>query len=292
MTRGRRGRTAVRLLLALVLAGVAVVAYAYRTALADPVVRDLTIRSDRMTGAPVTLVLISDVHVAGPDMPPERLARIVTQINALAPDIVLLAGDFVGDKPGGGRTYTAAEIAAPLGGLRSRLGSFAVLGNHDHWRDGAALSAAIRANGITLLDNEAVRVGPLAIGGIDDAFTGHADLPGTASALRALGGYPILLSHSPDPFAGSTGPIALMAAGHTHCGQIRLPLIGALTYASAHGDRFGCGVVRDGSRTLVVGAGLGTSVLPLRLGAVPDLWRIRIIPARRPSSLAVNGATR
>ena len=68
---------------------------------------------------PVRAVLISDLHVAGPDMPPARLARIVAQVNALAPDIVLIAGDFVSDKTASTRHYSHAE-AVGAAGRRSR----------------------------------------------------------------------------------------------------------------------------------------------------------------------------
>jgi predicted MPP superfamily phosphohydrolase len=70
--------------------------------------------------------------------------------------------------------------------------------------------------------------------------------------------------------------VPLMVAGHTHCGQIRLPLVGALVTMSEHNDRYACGVVRERGRTLVVSAGLGTSILPFRLGAVPDVWEITL----------------
>lgn len=260
------------LAVAIVIAGL-LLAIGYRGALADPVVRDLRL------AAPIprtTIVLLSDLHVAGPDMPPERLARLVAQVNALRPDLVLIAGDFVGDKPVGTRRYSATDIAAPLATLRSRFGTIAVLGNHDHWRDAAAMRVALRAAGVTILDNDAVRAGPFAIGGLDDAMTDHADVSATIAALRPIDGIPLILSHSPDPFPELPGDVPLMLAGHTHCGQIRLPIVGAVTYASEHGARYGCGLIREDGRLLVVGAGLGTSVLPLRFGAPPDLWRITI----------------
>ena len=257
--------------------GLAVLAWAYAIARSDPVVRRAGIA---LAGLPpqhrIRLVLLADLHVAGPDMPPQRLARIVAQVNALRPDLVLLAGDFVSDKRLSTRRYEAAEAVAPLAGLRAPLGRFAVLGNHDHWRDGAAMAGALRGIGIPVLGNDAARAGPLAIGGLDDAFTGRADPAATLRRMRAVGGVPILLSHSPDPFADLPATVPLMVAGHTHCGQIRLPLVGALATASEHGARYACGLVREKGRTLVVSAGLGTSILPLRLGAVPDLWLLTL----------------
>lgn len=271
-----------RALLFLIAAGLALLAFMYWTALRDPVVREAEVRlRDWPRGTPpVRAVLISDLHVAGPDMPPSRLEHIVGRIDSLRPDIVLIAGDFISDKRVATRTYPLPEAVAPLARLHSRLGTFAVLGNHDHWRSAAEARAALQAIGVTLLDNGAARAGPLAIGGLDDDYTGHDDMRRTLAAMRRLRGARILLSHSPDPFATLADDVGLMLAGHTHCGQIRLPLIGALGYESRYGARYGCGLIEERGRTLVVGAGLGTSILPLRLGAVPDLWMVTIGPNR------------
>lgn len=273
-----------RFLLVLVALGLGLIGWAYWTAVADPVVREAEVAlAGWPEGAPpVRAVLISDIHVAGPDMPPGRLARIVEQINALRPDIVLIAGDFVSDKRMSTRFYPLGEAVAPLAGLRSRFGAIAVLGNHDHWRDAGEARAVLGRIGITVLDNEAIAAGPLAVGGLDDAFTGHEDLAATLARLRALPGARILLSHSPDPFPHVPAEIGLVLAGHTHCGQVRLPLIGAVSTMSDHGDRYACGLLREGGKTLIVSAGLGTSILPLRLGAVPDLWLVTIGP--RPAA--------
>ena len=271
-----------RLFLFLLLAGLVLLGWMYWTAVGDPVVRAAEVGlADWPAGEPpVRAVLISDVHVAGPDMPPERLARIVDQIAALNPDIVLIAGDLVSDKRFATRTYRLTDAVAPLAGLRPRLGVFAVLGNHDHWRNAAEARSALEAIGIRVLDNDAATAGPLAIGGLDDDFTGQDDLPATLDAMRRQTGARLLLSHSPDPFPTMPPDVGLMLAGHTHCGQIRLPLIGAVSTMSEHGERYACGRVDEGGRTLIVGAGLGTSILPLRLGARPDLWLVTIGPKR------------
>ncbi len=269
-----------RLLFASVAIGLAVIAFAYSTATSAPVVRRAQISVPGLAvGETVRLLLISDIHVGGPDMPPSRLARIVDQISALRPDLVLVAGDLISDKRVATRRYSMAEAVAPLAALRPRLGTFAVLGNHDHWHDPGAARTALRRAGVTVLDNRAVQAGPLALGGLDDAFTNRADVPATLAQLRRLSGPRILLSHSPDPFAGLPADVPLMLAGHTHCGQIRLPLIGAPVSVSAYGKRYECGLIQERGRSLIVTAGLGTSGLPLRIGAVPDMWLIELRPA-------------
>ncbi len=274
----RRRILQVGLLLALL--AVAALAWCYWSAVQAPVVRYATIGLKNWpAGEPrLRAILISDIHVAGPDMPPERLGRIVDQINTLRPDLVLIAGDLISEKRAATRYYLMADAIRPLAKLRARLGSFAVLGNHDHWYDAAGAKRALAAAGIRLLENDAVQAGPLAVGGLDDDFTGRDDLSRTLERQSGLAGARILLSHSPDPFPDVPGTVGLMLAGHTHCGQIAPPLVGPISTMSRYGRRYACGLVREGEKVLVVTAGLGTSGLPLRLGAVPDMWLLDLGP--------------
>lgn len=260
------------------LVGLGMLGWAYSTAFSDPVVRRTEVPLLTSDGPHdrLKILLLSDIHVAGPDMSPERLARIVRQANALGPDVVLIAGDLISDKRLATRSFSLAEAVAPLEDLRSTFGTYAVLGNHDHWRNAEAARVALRRAGITVLDNSAARAGPLVIGGLDDAFTNHDDLGATVNTMQDLGGVPVLLSHSPDPFPRLPSDVQLMLAGHTHCGQIRLPFVGALSYMSDYGERYACGAVEEHGRTLIVSAGLGTSLLPIRVGAVPDMWLVTL----------------
>jgi uncharacterized protein len=255
------------------------VGWCYWSATSDPEVREARVGLPGFPAGqpPVRVALLSDFHVQGPDMPPERVARIVEQVNAQRPDLILIAGDFVGDRTLGSQ-YATAEVVAPLARLRSRLGTIAVLGNHDYWRNGREVRDALVRIGVRVLANQAVQAGPLVIGGLDDPRTGHNRDNQTYAAMRALPGARVLLSHGPDPFATLPPDIGLMLAGHTHCGQIRLPLYGALTNDSAYGDRYACGFIEENGRKLIVTAGLGASILPLRLGAAPDFWMVTIGP--------------
>jgi len=263
------------------LLGVALLAKGYWNATRDPVVRAATVAvADWPAGqAPLKILLLSDTHVAGPDMPPERLARIVGELNRLKPDLVLIAGDLVSEKRTATHIYTAAEVVAPLGKLKAPLGVVVSPGNHDHWFEPDALRGALEKQGLRVLQNEAVKLGPLIVGGVDDDYSGHDDVPKTLAAMDALGpGVPLILSHSPDIVPDVKRPVAGVFAGHTHCGQIRFPWIGALTYVSRYGDRFACGAIEDGDQRVFVGAGLGTSILPLRFNTPPDVWLVTLGP--------------
>jgi uncharacterized protein len=274
-----------RVLLLMLAVPLLLLIYSYWEATSTPRVRRANIElRDWPAGAePVTVVLISDIHVAGPDMPPGRLRRIVGQINDLDPDLVLIAGDLVSDKRFATRYYSLEDAMAPLAALKPRLGTFAVLGNHDHWRNAQAARRALKAANVRLIENSATAAGPLAIGGLDDDFTGRADVDRMAARLRRMQGARLVLSHSPDPFAALPPDIGFMVAGHTHCGQIVAPFYGPLENVSRYGMRYQCGLVREDGRTLVVTAGLGTSVLPLRFNAPPDLWLLELGPKIPPA---------
>ena len=246
--------------------------------LSDPVVERTQIALPGLDPAqgPIRIALISDIHVAGPDMPPERLARTVEQINALEPDIVAIAGDMVSTKALATRIYTPEEIVTPLAGLTPRLATVIVPGNHDHWYDMPGFREQYRKHGMVLLENSAAKVGPLVLGGLDDDYTGRADLPATLAAMEKLKGARLVLSHSPDPFPELPDDITLMLAGHTHCGQVAWPWHGAPATSSRYGNRFVCGRIDEGEKTVVVGPGLGTSVLPFRLFTRPTIWVIEL----------------
>jgi len=258
---------------------VALIAWkAWSDTMGDPVVlrTQVTLPGLPADSEPISAVLISDIHVAGPDMPPSRLARIVEQINALEPDIVFIAGDLVSEKRVATHIYTPEEVVAPLGNLRAPLGVVLTPGNHDHWFDWDGLQAELANHDIRVLQNEAAQIGPLAIGGVDDAFTRRDDLSLVLDQMRELQGGRLIVTHSPDITPQVPADISLVLAGHTHCGQIDLPLIGASAYMSQYGDRFACGAMVENGRTIIVGAGLGTSLLPVRFGTRAEIWLVEL----------------
>lgn len=266
-------------LLIVLSAALLVLAIGYSNATRQPIIRRglVTVNGWPADKPPLRVVLISDVHVAGPDMPSKRLATIVAQINGLSPDLVLIAGDLVSDKALRTRSYRFAEALAPLSELNApRL---AVLGNHDHWRHAPAARQALARNGVQLIENRAVRFQGLTIAGLDDMYAGRPD---PELLGRPLPKPLLLLTHSPEVVRILPPGERLVLAGHSHCGQIVLPGIGPLgSLWNGKSGGIACGIVRRKGRTFVVTAGLGTSILPLRYGAPPDLWLLTFAPARR-----------
>lgn len=250
-------------------------------------------------GRQLRLAVITDLHVGGPHMPVARVRQIVEQTNALKPDLTLLVGDFVASRTRRPDDPAPAEWAAELARLEARSGRFAVLGNHDWWQDERAQrelkgptqsTIALEAVGIPVLENRAVRLetgaGPLWIAGLGDqeAFVlrrrprglryGLDDLPATL-AMIGDDAPVILMAHEPDIFARVPSRVALTLSGHTHAGQVRLfgwsPIV-----PSRYGNRYAYGHIQENGRDLVVSAGLGTSKLPIRLGAPPEIVLIEL----------------
>lgn len=258
-----------------------------RNAQADPIVRQTTVHIPGLAKGvrPIRVALLSDIHLGNSGMTAERLQRIVSQVDAATPDIILIAGDFVTGHGVEGASDRAAALTAPLARLRARLGVFAVLGNHDHWTAPGAVRGALARAGIIVLSNNVTARGELTIVGIDDRFSGHDDVPRALAKARRIGGVPIVLTHSPDLVPDVPATLPLVVAGHTHCGQVVLPMIGPLVthapkdhWRRLYNPRYRCGIVRDGARTTIVTAGLGSGTAPIRLGAMPDWWLISLVP--------------
>ena len=262
------------LLALLVLAGFLL--FAWNESRRDPVVRRATLAlADWPRDAPpIRVALVSDLHLGNASTDVARLTRVADQVSGQRPDLILLAGDLVA----GARVQSVAELAEPLAHLHAPLGVVAVPGNHD-WGVGIDLiRQALRRAGVTLLQNRAIERGPLALGGLDDEATGHAKPEQVLPVLERLRGARVVMGHTPD-----NAPVfarGLVLAGHTHCGQIVLPLIGAPISGSRYGERYRCGLVREGARIVVIGAGTGTSDVPLRFGAPPDWWLLTLGPVR------------
>jgi hypothetical protein len=246
---------------------------------------------------PLRIALLSDIHAAGPHDLPARCAQVVAQVNAEAPDLVLLLGDYVDLRPIK-TAFVPPEVIAPvLGRLQAPLGVYAVLGNHD-WRvGGARMARALAAAGIEVLDNAVRRLrregGDCWLVGVGDASLGADRLAATLAQV-ADDAPALLMTHSPDLFPEVPARVALSVAGHTHGGQVRLPLIGALYVPSRYGLRYAYGHVIEGGRHLFVTRGLGHSVLPVRFLCPPEIVVItlRHDQAEAAATAATKGSSR
>jgi len=221
-------------------------------------------------GRSLRVVQLTDIH-AGIYMTREEIRRYADQIVALQPDLFVLTGDFISNSmsflPG-----CVEEMAR----IRTRYGTFATLGNHEHlWGRPKEIQAILGQSRISLLNN-AHRViqteqGPLAVAGIDDLVAGRADLE---AALRGLDpAVPtLLLSHHPEifPQAAAYG-IPLTLSGHYHGGQIKVSLPGGDISMAHLWTPYPEGLYRINASHLYVSRGIGTTFTPVRLNAPPEV---------------------
>ena len=260
-----------------VLAGLGLTAFSYWSAIRMPVIREASVVLPGWPAgeAPITVALLSDIHIGNAATDSARFERIAAAVTARRPDLIVLAGDFIaGHEPAD--AALAPGLVAGLRRLRAPLGVLAVPGNHDHWTGIAAVRRALADGGVAVLANAAVGRGPIVVGGLDDWPTRYARVTDTVAAMRAAGPALLLVSHSPDVAPLLPNDVTLLLAGHSHCGQIVLPFVGAPVQVTR--PRYRCGVIREGARTTIVTAGTGTSGPPLRFGAPPDVWLVRVGP--------------
>jgi len=225
---------------------------------------------------PLRVAVVSDLHVGAPYHGLARLPSTVDRINATRPDIICIPGDFVTLGVLGGHFTPPEAIARELARLRAPAGVFAVLGNHDRLFNGPRVRDALTSAGIRVLEDTAVAVptpsGPVWVAGVSDYWTGPHDIEAALRAVTDTVAPVLLVTHNPDLFPSVPARATLTLAGHTHGGQVRLPLIGAPIVPSAYGQRYARGLVVERGRHLFVSTGIGTSDLPVRLGVPPTIF--------------------
>lgn len=223
-------------------------------------------------GAPAALRLgfVSDLHI-GPTTPASVLDAAFDALAAADLDVLLLGGDYVFLEA---TPAKAERLRALVARVRPRVGTIAVLGNHDLWTEHALVEAALAEAGARVVVNGAVRLDAahddVAILCLDDPWTGRPDL---GPALEAAGDATtrIGLCHSPDALPSmQRAGVALFACGHTHGGQIATPW-GPVIVPGRVGKRYPHGLHDAAGTTLFVSRGVGATELPMRTWARPDV---------------------
>lgn len=212
----------------------------------------------------ITVALVADLHIKRSPDAILGLEELWSSIIEQAPDVILLAGDYIND----GNNKKGIETIGPqIAGVFSITGTppvIAVLGNHDYWSDSEAWRQYLSDAGVIVLENEIVVLDgvEICIRGFGDAFTGnfrYVDFPDTCRGKLSIS-----LMHDP---AGAFYPNVrgIVLAGHTHCGQVSIPFIGPIYTPSSAPKNAQCGLFQDKKLQLFVNSGVGTSILPLRI---------------------------
>lgn len=221
---------------------------------------------------------VSDVHY-DQYTEPSFLRRVVEQVNRLAPDVVVLTGDYISEGPmpqsfGGKSSYACAEILAGI----TCPQRWSVLGNHDTRVNPTMVTDALETHGLPVLANRYIPFekdgARIWIGGVKDIGLSDPDLNlATPRGLQKANEPVILLAHEPDyaDTVAQHGGVDLMLSGHSHGGQVRLPLIGAL-YTPPLGRKYVEGLFHlQNDLQVYVNRGIGTVGVPFRFDCRPEL---------------------
>ena len=243
------------------------------------------------------IAMISDIHGGSNGASAEQIRRVVETTNAQNPDVIVLLGDYVSqgmtrqpihERP---LKMPMRDVADNLAGLKAKYGVFAVLGNHDGWYGDSEIAAELTRVGYRVLQNEIAVIqrngASLRLLGLKDHLKLDSWISFDATVRSVVNSYPkdgqiIALEHSPDilyifNYWKHLNPdLKLMLAGHTHGGQVWLPILGAPLVPSSVGQRYAQGHVEEEGVHMFVTSGIGTSVLPFRFMVPPEVAVITV----------------
>lgn len=258
-------------ILSIVIAGIIV--YAYKIEPKRLVTREFDVELSSESRESIRVVQFSDTHL-GPDYSLQQLEKLVDRINELEPDIIAFTGDLIDITS---QFEERSEISGILGKLRSTYGNYAVWGNHDYGGGGVRFYEDIMVkSGFKLLKNQHSTIELdsgklLTVIGLDDAMLGHPDIEQSFAGVNSQGAK-LLLLHEPDLVDGiEAGRFDLALAGHSHGGQVVVPLFGPLV-TPPFAQIYTKGMYQLAADThLYVNSGIGTTKIPVRLWNPPEL---------------------
>ena len=218
---------------------------------------------------------ISDIHMGG-WMNRARLQQVSDLVMAERPDLLLITGDFLlGHEFTEASQQAVKDLVEVLAPLAAAIPSFAVLGNHDYWTDPVSIRQMLRACGIKDLTNAVHTIDRngecLHICGVDDVSDGEVHLDEVLEQLSEEDAA-ILLAHEPDfaDTSAATRRFDLQLSGHTHGGQVVLPLLGPPVLPFL-GRKYPSGLYKVGEMFQYTNRGLGMANLPVRINCLPEI---------------------
>lgn len=233
------------------------------------------------THAPLHVLIAADFHVGCKSVSLDKLEDIVTRMNAVKADVILLPGDFLVSDSIQGRFIRPEPIAERLGYLHAPYGVYAVLGNHDWYEDGHGLWNSLERHNIRVLENDAVKI--VRGGGQDVWIAGLADdttcIPNLKAAYRKITSADpvVMMCHDPGTFQDIDARPVVTLCGHTHGGQVNFPGRRFLQKLPSRAPwHHAYGHIRENNRDLIVTSGIGTSSLPLRFNCPAELVSLKL----------------
>ena len=220
------------------------------------------------------IVAVSDIHGGSNNVTESKLRELVSLANAQTPDLIVLLGDYISEQRGNKKELRmpVATIADNLQGFQAKYGVYGVIGNHDHWHNQSKITREFERVGIKILDNEIERIPvgdeTLNLWGIEDYWKRRrvpTDVLGDIEDKQNI----ITITHNPDSLLKTPDVISLMLAGHSHGGQVNLPILGVVHHVTD--PRLTAGeVVVDGKHVFVT-TGIGCSGPQIRFRVPPEI---------------------
>ncbi|MFL7893272.1 MAG: metallophosphoesterase [Anaerolineales bacterium] len=230
------------------------------------------------------LIHITDFHL-GTWLGTQAMLEIVNLVNQQEPDLIAITGDFISFNP----PKYIPDLKKILSKLTAKDGILAVLGNHDHYTDAKLIRDALQECKIIELRNRIHIIhkqsSQLYFAGIDDHMTGHDDLQSVIAQIPDGKNPVILLAHEPDfaDLSAASDKFALQLSGHTHGGQICLPVWGNL-YLPRLGRKYPSGKYQVQNMMVYTNRGLGTSWLKFRYNCPPEIAVFELHNNRRENN--------
>jgi hypothetical protein len=220
------------------------------------------------------IVAISDIHGGSNNVTESKLRELVSKANAQTPDLIVLLGDYISEQRRNKKELRmpVETIADNLQGFQARYGVYAVIGNHDHWHNQSKITVEFERVGIKILDNEIqqIQVGEEVVNlwGIEDYWKRHRVPTQILGNIENKQNF-IAITHNPDSILKTPDIISLMLAGHSHGGQVNLPVLGVVHHVTD--PRLTAGEVTIDGKHVFVTTGIGCSGPQIRFRVPPEI---------------------
>ena len=232
----------------------------------------ISINDPNVTPTSLSIAVIGDTHLPEGREPLAAFRELLLEVKAAKPDLVVFVGDYIADPASIGNLGEHRAAVIDLMKLVDPVPRAVVLGNYESWSNADEWLAEFERLGVDVMENEVTLFGtakgPVCVRGLGDKFTSrysYVEYPVECKSIPKL-----TITH--DPAGAFDRRIkGLVIAGHTHCGQISLPFVGPLWVPTDAPSFAHCGLHEGGNITLFVTSGVGTSILPIRIGA-PSQW--------------------